>query len=161
MGRRDSIRDAFPVQSGIGLPLLIVTFCSNGCKVHSTTPPHACHNALSTVLQPQQNWHLDHNPVLSQTFKNFFVLFCFVLISNLLSDIVFLPLILMLPHISPWSWDALLLRSIKALVMASAKCIRAQRQQGGPDALLSALAVPDAKPDSGSSAIAALPLTKI
>lgn len=119
-------------------------------------PLRPCHNALSAVSQPQQNCHLDHNPMLSHIFKNFFFL-----ISNLLSHIGFLSRLLMSPYISPRSLDALLLRSIKAFVMASAKCIRAQRQKGGPDALLSALAVPDAKPDSSNSAIAALPLTKI
>lgn len=160
MGVRDSIRDAFPGQSGIGLPLLIVTVCCNGCKVHSTTPPPSLPPCIVCSLAAPAKTATGTITLCSFTPSRTF-LFCFVLISTLLSDIVFLPRLLMLTHISLWSWDALLLRSIKALVMASAKCIRAQRQQGGPDALLSALAVPDAKSDSSSPAIAALPLTKI
>lgn len=161
MGVRDSIRDAFPGQSGIGLPLLIVTVCCNGCKVHSTTPPPSLPPCIVCSLAAPAKPYATGTITLCSLTPSRTFLFCFVLISTLLSDIVFLPRLLMLTHISLWSWDALLLRSIKALVMASAKCIRAQRQQGGPDALLSALAVPDAKSDSSSPAIAALPLTKI
>lgn len=161
MGVRDSIRDAFPGQSGIGLPLLIVTVCCNGCKVHSTTPPTHIPTTMHCLQSHSPSKTATGTITLCSLTPSRTFLFCFVLISTLLSDIVFLPRLLMLPHISLWSWDALLLRSIKALVMASAKCIRAQRQQGGPDALLSALAVPDAKSDSSSPAIAALPLTKI
>lgn len=155
MGVRDSIWDAFPGQSGIGPLLLIVTFCSNGCEVHSTThyAPATMHCLQSRSPSKTATWTI--TPCSLTPSKTFFF------ISNLQSHIGFLSRLLMSPYISPRSLDALLLRSIKAFVMASAKCIRAQRQKGGPDALLSALAVPDAKPDSSNSAIAALPLTKI
>lgn len=150
MSVRDSFRDAFPGQSGIGLLPVTVTFCSNGCEAHSATHHVSIRRHCLQPYSSSKTVSLTPSKTFFLNFKTS-VAYCFSL--SALDVAIYFPTMVLGCLASE--------RHKKAFVMASAKCICAQRQKGGPDALLSALAVPDAKPDSSTSSIAALPLTKI